>query len=98
MSYLSLKFQSYLICLCIKLIGVVVTPRMHVVGLIYPILDNSLLPPIRNKCRNREYNVTLQKSPSKFKNEAKHPPPLFLAPAAERDAQWPSQRTPSGLA
>src|SRR5438105_15808388 len=43
MSYLSLKFQSYLICLCIKLIGVVVTPRMHVVGLIYPIFDNSLI-------------------------------------------------------
>ena len=29
--------------MCIKLIGVVVTPRMHVVGLIYPILDNSLI-------------------------------------------------------
>src|SRR5438105_8594689 len=41
MSYLNLKFQSYLICLCIKLIVDVVAPRMHVVGLIYPILDNS---------------------------------------------------------
>ena len=29
--------------MCIKLIGFVVTPRMHVVGLIYPILDNSLI-------------------------------------------------------
>ena len=34
---------SYVIYMCIKLIGVVVTPRMHVVGLIYPILDNSLI-------------------------------------------------------
>ena len=33
----------YVIYMCIKLIGVVVTPRMHVVGLIYPILDNSLI-------------------------------------------------------
>ena len=32
----------YVIYLCIKFIGVV-TPRMHVVGLIYPILDNSLI-------------------------------------------------------
>src|SRR6266542_2755902 len=33
----------YVIYMCIKLIGVVVTPRMHVVDLIYPILDNSLI-------------------------------------------------------
>ena len=33
----------YVIYMCIKFIGVVVTPRMHVVGLIYPILDNSLI-------------------------------------------------------
>ena len=29
--------------MCIKLIGVVVIPRLHVVGLIYPILDNPLI-------------------------------------------------------
>ena len=29
--------------MCIKFIGVAVIPRMHVVGLIYPILDNSLM-------------------------------------------------------
>ena len=33
----------YNIYMCIKLIGVVWTPRMHEVGLIYPILDNSLI-------------------------------------------------------
>ena len=33
----------YVIYMCVKLIGVVVAPRMHVVGLIYPILDISLI-------------------------------------------------------
>ena len=44
-SYTSILSSSLTLCsyMCIKLIGVAVIPRMHVVGLIYPILDNSLI-------------------------------------------------------
>src|SRR6266540_4415189 len=42
-SYTSLCFSLILFTCAFKLIGVVVTPRMHVVGLIYPILDNPLM-------------------------------------------------------
>ena len=44
-SYTSILSSSLTLSfyMCIKLIGVAVIPRMHVVGLIYPILDNSLI-------------------------------------------------------